>query len=142
MKTTLRPGLVHELSYRVTESRAPSSSANDFMVRLIHWACMEALRPHLQAGEHSVEVDNRVLRAAAAPAGLIVRVEVVLEKVEGRRISLRVVAYDGERAIGEATHERFVIDRERFASRPPRARARQPVRAAPRRAARRRYESA
>jgi fluoroacetyl-CoA thioesterase len=140
MKTTLRPGLVHESSYRITESRGPPRADGAFMVRLVHWACMEAVRPHLGAAEHSVEVDHRILRQEAAPAGLVARVEVMVEKVESRRICFRVVAYDGDRAIGEGTHERFVIDREAFSSRPPRARARVRARgsaaAAPRRAAR------
>ena len=37
-----------------------------------------------------------------------------LQKVEGRRLTFAVRAHDGIDAICEGTHERFVIDRERF----------------------------
>ena len=37
-----------------------------------------------------------------------------LLKVDGRRLTFSVRAHDGVDAISEGTHERFVIDRERF----------------------------
>ena len=37
-----------------------------------------------------------------------------LEEVDGRRLKFVVEANDGADAIGRGTHERFVIDRERF----------------------------
>jgi fluoroacetyl-CoA thioesterase len=135
MKTSLHPGLVLELSYRVTDARtpwtrllsesdlprpAPASSANDTMLGLVRWACMEAMRIHGDAGEHSVGLDTQILSASTVPAGLVARVEILVEKVDGRKISFRVKAYDEARPIGEGTHERFVIDRERFAARPAR----------------------
>jgi fluoroacetyl-CoA thioesterase len=123
MKTTLRPGLVHVLSYRLTNARAPAS-----IVGLIQWASMEAIRPYLGAGEHAVGMDIEVLHAADAPAGLVAHVEIVIERVEGRKIFTRVKAYDGDRAIGEGTHERFVIDREQLHPRAVRPRGRSPGR--------------
>jgi fluoroacetyl-CoA thioesterase len=141
MKTTLRPGLVHVLSYRLSGARTTASTsshdraapAGGALVGLIQWACMEAMRPHLGGGEHSVGIDIQVLREEAAAAGLVAHVEVMIEKVEGRRVCFRVKAYDGDRAIGEATHERFVLDRERLhprtaPHRPRRGRAVRPSR--------------
>lgn len=144
MKTTLRPGLVLELSYRVTDARtpwprlslesepfrpAPASPARDTMLGLIQWACSEAMRPHVAAGEHSVGLDIQILSAEPVPPGLVARVEIVVERVEGRKVSFRVKAYDGVRPIGEGTHERFVIDRDRFSVRPARPPARGSARA-------------
>jgi fluoroacetyl-CoA thioesterase len=134
MKRTLRPGLVHDLSYRVAETRTPwlmtssappvRTAANDIMVGLTQWACAEAMRAHLDAGEHSVGLDIQILHSTPLPAGLVARVEVIVEKVEGRSIRFRVKAYDGARAIGEGVHERFVIDRERVHPHAGRGRAR------------------
>ena len=144
MKTTLRPGLVHVLSYRLTGARTPAStmsrtmpreSGTSSMIGLIQWATMEAMRPYLGAGEHSVGLDIDILHAADAPAGVVAHVEIVVEKVEGRKVFFRVKAYDGDRSIGEGTHERFVIDRERLhpgVSQP----RRRPVRIRPSRGAR------
>lgn len=142
MKTTLHPGLVVELSYRVTDARAlwspqseharPAPAPADTMLGLIRWACMEAMRPHAEAGEHSVGLETEILSAGEIQPGFVAHVEVMVERVEGRKLWFRVKAYDGTRAIGEGIHERFVIDRERLAPKP----ARPPRNARPSRAAR------
>jgi fluoroacetyl-CoA thioesterase len=138
MKTTLHPGLVLELSYRVADARPSWSrpagqsersflapSASDGMLGLIRWACMEAMRPHAQAGEHSVGLETEILSAAEMAPGQVAHVEVLVERVEGRKVWFRVKAYDGARPIGEGTHERFVMDRERLSPRPARQQPRQ-----------------
>ena len=128
MKATLVPGLTHELRYRVPEGKTvphvypesdlframPAVFATAYMVGLVEWACMEAMRPHLDDGEQSVGTDVRVSHTGATPPGLTVRVRVKVEKVEGRRISFSVAADDGVEPIGEGMHERHVIDPERF----------------------------
>ena len=128
MKATLCTGLAHEFSYQVPVGKTvphvypeselfrsmPEVFATAYMVGLIEWACLEALRPHLEPGEQSVGTDIRVSHNAATPPGFIVKVGVVVEKVEGRRISFRVDVHDGVESISSGTHERFVIDRQRF----------------------------
>jgi fluoroacetyl-CoA thioesterase len=129
MKTSLVAGLTHALDYRVTDVKTvphvypesdlfvsmPAVFATAYMVGLIEWACMEAIRAHLEPGEQTVGTDIRVSHTAATPPGLTVRIDVEVERVEGRRISFRVKAHDGVEPIGEGTHERFVIDPARFA---------------------------
>jgi fluoroacetyl-CoA thioesterase len=44
-------------------------------------------------------------------------VDVTLTEVDGRRLAFAVRAHDGVDAIGEGTHERFVIDHARFVKR-------------------------
>jgi fluoroacetyl-CoA thioesterase len=39
-----------------------------------------------------------------------------LEKVEGRKLSFSLVADDGVDKISEGTHDRYIIDAERFAA--------------------------
>jgi predicted thioesterase len=109
LSMTLRPGLVLELSYRVSESRELWS-----MERLIRWACMEALRRHAMAGQRSVGIDTRILSQRDVPPGLVARVEVQVDEVDGAVVCFRVLAYDGARRIGEGIHERFVLEREPF----------------------------
>lgn len=131
MKSSLQLGLKHELVYRVRTDKTvpnvfaeaelfrdmPPVFATAYMVGLIEWACMEAMAPHLDLGEQSVGTTINVSHTAATPPGFDVRVEAVLERVEGRRLGFRVKASDDMGAIGEGTHERFVIDRERFMQR-------------------------
>ena len=95
----------------------PQVFATAYWVGLIEWACMEALQPHLEPGEQSVGVDIRVSHSAPTPPGLTVTVHVVVEAVEGRKLTFRVSAHDGVEAIGEGTHQRMVIQSARFLQR-------------------------
>jgi fluoroacetyl-CoA thioesterase len=131
MKPTMAAGLTHTLQYRVPPEKTvphvfreselfremPPVFATAFMVGLLEWACMEAMKPHLGPGEQSVGTGIWVTHTAATPPGMTVTVEVKLTHVEGRRLLFEVSAHDGVDPIGSGTHERFVIDGARFAQR-------------------------
>lgn len=128
MKPSLAPGLAFTFRYRVPEDKTvpfvypesplfremPKVFATAYLVGLLEWACLEAIRPHLDAGEQSVGTGIWVTHTAATPPGLTVTVELRLLEVEGRRLTFAVKAHDGVDPIGDGKHERFVIDRERF----------------------------
>ena len=128
MKPSLSPGLTFEFSYLVPEQKTvphvyaesalfqamPPVFATAYLVGLMEWACVEAMQPHLEPGEQSVGVDIRISHSAATPPGFTVTVSVVLEAVEGRKLSFRVSVHDGVESIGEGTHQRVVILSERF----------------------------
>ena len=129
MKTSLAPGLTSTFRYRVPEDKTvphvypespmfrdmPRVFATAYMVGLLEWACMEAMQPHLDAGEQSVGTGIWITHTAATPPGLTVTVQVKLLEVEGRKLTFALKAHDGVDPIGEGKHERFVIDGERFA---------------------------
>jgi predicted thioesterase len=54
---------------------------------------------------------------AATPVGLKVWAEAVLVETDGRRLTFEIEAFDEKEKIGEARHERFVIDEQKFMSR-------------------------
>jgi fluoroacetyl-CoA thioesterase len=128
MKPSFSPGLTFEFSYRVPEQKTvphvypesplfqvmPPVFATAYLVGLFEWACMEAMQPHLEPGEQSVGVDIRVSHIAATPPGLTVKVQVLVEAIEGRKLTFRVSAHDGVESIGEGTHQRALIQAERF----------------------------
>jgi predicted thioesterase len=37
-----------------------------------------------------------------------------LEKVEGRKLYFKIIAHQGDVVIGEGTHLRFIVSREKF----------------------------
>ena len=130
MKDSLKPGLRHELRFRVPESKTvphlypespsfqamPRVFATGFMVGFIEWACIEALREHLDwPREQSVGTHVNLSHLAATPPGLEVCARVQLIEVDGRRLVFEVEASDGVDVISRGTHERFVIDAEKFA---------------------------
>jgi fluoroacetyl-CoA thioesterase len=129
MKDTLKPGLTHQFKFKIPPSKTvpqlypesqmfremPEVFATGYLVGLLEWACIEALRPHLDwPREQSLGTRVAVSHLAATPPGLTVTVDVRLDAVDGRRLSFTVSAHDGMDRITEGTHERVVIDRARF----------------------------
>lgn len=128
MKPTLKPGLTYEHRFTVTEAKTvpalypespdfvamPAVFATGFMVGFIEWACLLALKPHLDDGEGSLGVKIDVDHQAATPPGMDVTAEVEVTAVEGRKVSFTVTARDEDEVISEGRHERVVIDWARF----------------------------
>ncbi len=93
----------------------PKVLATGFMVGLFEWACIKAINPYLDwPNEQTVGTDVKLSHIAATPPGLTVTVKVTLEKVEGRKLFFSIVGHDGVDKISEGTHERFIIDAEKF----------------------------
>lgn len=129
MRDTLREGMTFELRYAVPEDKTvphlypeaeefqqmPHVFATGFMVGLFEWACIKALRPHLDwPREQTVGTHVNFSHIAATPPGLTVTVKGRLDRIEGRRLSFSIGADDGVDRISEGTHERFIIYPEKF----------------------------
>lgn len=129
MKATLKPGLGHELKYRVPDTKTvpnlypespefqamPEVFATGFMVGLIEWACILAVNPHLDwPAEQTVGIRVNVDHTAATPPDFEVCAKVRLIEVDGRRLVFDAQLNDGVDTISKGTHERFVIKAEKF----------------------------
>ena len=130
MKDTLQKGMTFTHRYQVPAEKTvpyvfqesdlfqamPPVFATAFMVGLMEWACMEALRPHMDEGEISLGTNICVSHSAATPPGMTVEVDVTLVDVDGPKTKWSIVARDDKDTIGEGTHERFSINGEKFKS--------------------------
>ena len=87
------------------------------LVALMERAAVEALRGRLPDGQTTVGGRIDVRHLAATPVGMTVRAAARLERVEGRKLVFRVEAWDEAEKIGEALHERYLIDEARFMER-------------------------
>ena len=131
MKKNLRPGLEFTHKFRVTDSKLvralypespqfavmPDVFATGFMVGFVEWACLMAINPHLDwPNEQTVGTHIDVTHSAATPSGMEVTAHVKLVEVDGRRLVFEVEAHDEIDEICRGTHERFVINKERFDS--------------------------
>ncbi len=90
--------------------------ATPAMVALMENAAMRAVAPHLEAGATTVGSEMNTSHIKPSGLGAVVTATAVLTAVEGRKLTFTVGARDGEGLIGEGTHVRFVVDRERFLS--------------------------
>jgi fluoroacetyl-CoA thioesterase len=129
MKESLQPGLTLEFKFKVPENKTvpyiypefseghvmPKVFATGFLLALYEFSCIKALNPHLEwPNEQSVGVGMNMTHTAATPAGMTVTVKGKLEKMEGRKLIFSMEAFDDVEKISEATHERFVINAEKF----------------------------
>lgn len=85
-----------------------------FMCALMEKAAWTSIAPHLAEGEGTVGTKLDISHVSATPVGMKVWAESEVTLVDGKRIELKVAAYDEKGLIGEGTHERFIITNDRF----------------------------
>jgi fluoroacetyl-CoA thioesterase len=129
MKDTLKAGIRYEHKYVVPASKTvpalypeseefvamPEVFATGFLVGFLEWACIMAVKPHLDwPKEQSVGTHINVSHLAATPPGLQVTATVELIEIDGRRLVFAVEAHDGVDLISRGSHERYIINKEKF----------------------------
>jgi fluoroacetyl-CoA thioesterase len=132
MRESLKPGIRHAFTYQVSEARTvpalypeapefqamPHVFATGYLVGLVEWTCIQAVNAHLDwPREQTVGTRIDLAHSAPTPPGCPVTVEVELVEVDKRRLRFRFAARDDAASVGEGTHERFVVDAERFNAR-------------------------
>jgi fluoroacetyl-CoA thioesterase len=118
----LIPGLHAEIEHTVTDADSASQWGSGLvpvystpaLVGLMENAAVNALKGHLAAGQTTVGARIDVRHLAATPVGMQVRARAELTAVEGRKLVFKIQAWDALELIGEAVHERVVIDEARF----------------------------
>ena len=88
--------------------------ATPSMIALIEKAAAESVAPQLDAGMTTVGTKLDVAHTAATPVGMTVRAETELTEIDGRRLVFTVRAFDELGEIGSGTHERFIVNAEKF----------------------------
>ncbi len=77
-------------------------------------AAVKAIAPALPEGTTSVGIRIALSHQAPTPVGGTVTAHAVLTGIEGRRLSFKILATDEAGEIGEAEHERFLVDEATF----------------------------
>lgn len=90
--------------------------ATPAMVALMENAAMLAVKDHLPEGSATVGTQINTSHLKASPLGATITASAELTAVDGRRLTFVVKAWDEKGIIGEGSHTRFVVDRERFLS--------------------------
>ena len=88
--------------------------ATPIMVNLMEAAALQVVERLMPPGHQTVGTHLDVRHFAATPVGLRVRARAELVKVEGRTLTFRIDVEDERERIGEGTHERLIINVERF----------------------------
>lgn len=91
--------------------------ATPMMISLIEKAACLSIEPYLEEGQSSVGTRIDVSHCSATPLGMTVWAETEVIAVDRRKVTFKVAAYDERGLVGEGTHERFVIDIDKFVTR-------------------------
>lgn len=124
MKPGFEPGIEGEWTITTTPDmgithlgpNVPSMYSTPSMVSLIEGTCVQLISKYVEPGEQSVGFRVDVKHLAPTQIGKQVTSKVKLREVNGRRLTFDVEVHseDGVK-IGEGTHERAIIDINRFA---------------------------
>ena len=88
--------------------------ATPVMINLTEAAALAAVEQSLPEHHQSLGTHLDITHIAATPVGMRVRATAEVLRVEGRTIYFKVRAEDERELIGEGTHERVVVNVERF----------------------------
>ena len=88
--------------------------ATPVMIALMENAAMLAVDQELPEEQTTVGTHIDVSHLKPSPVGAEVFATAELTEVEDRRLTFHVVAMQGDQVIGEGTHVRYIVSRERF----------------------------
>jgi predicted thioesterase len=123
--TELTIGLNAEITLTVTEADTAAKWGSGLvpvfstpaLVGIMEAAAVKALDGHLPDHQTTVGGHIDVRHLAATPVGMQVRARAELTAIDGKKLTFHIEAWDEIEKIGEALHERFVIDKEKFTAR-------------------------
>lgn len=88
--------------------------ATPMMIACMENAAATCLAQFLDEGETSVGVMMNTTHDAATPCGMKVSVTAEISAVDRKKVSFTIVAKDEKDIIGTATHDRFIVNKEKF----------------------------
>lgn len=120
--SALHPGLSAEITITVrpedTAERWGSGLVPVYstpaLVGLMEAAAVKALAGKLEEGRTTVGGHIDIQHLAPTPVGMAIRARAELIAVEGRKLTFRIEAWDEMEKVGEALHERYIIDNDKF----------------------------
>ncbi len=115
-------GIQYEITELVNEQNTASSYgsgllpvyATPAMIALMEKCACACVAPYLEDGTTTVGTRINVRHISASPLGIKITCTATLIEADGRKLTFNVEAKDEAGLIGEGTHERFIIDTERF----------------------------
>ncbi|MCX7714474.1 MAG: thioesterase family protein [Clostridia bacterium] len=90
--------------------------ATPAMIAAMEAASVDCVLSQLDEGESTVGTKIDAEHLSATPVGMTIKATATLEEIDGRRLVFSVIAEDDCTIIGRGTHERFIIQKEKFMS--------------------------
>lgn len=118
----LQPGIKAEKSLPVTDANTAKTMgsgtldvfATPAMVALIEQTAYTSIESELEPGWGSVGTSLNIQHLSATPVGMTVTATTELVEVDRRRLVFHAEVYDEKGLVGKGTHERFLVENEKF----------------------------
>ena len=120
--TELKVGMKLQAEETVTEGNTAAALGSGSlevygtpaMACLMERAAADLAERHLPEGWTSVGISLNIKHQAPTPIGMAVKAEAEIVQVDGRKLTYTVRAFDDREEIGNGTHERFIVEAEKF----------------------------
>ncbi|OGO15277.1 MAG: hypothetical protein A2Z14_14600 [Chloroflexi bacterium RBG_16_48_8] len=121
----LRVGLVREAVHEVNLERSAKTLGSGTLEVLgtpaiavmVEQICREMVDPLLDAGRTTVGSKLNIHHLAPTPVGDVVRLQAKVVSIEINIIDFEIMIWDSIELVGEAVHQRVIIDVDRFLKR-------------------------
>lgn len=123
MKITVGQDLIQEFVVQEQHTAAHVGSgallvlATPMMIAFIENTALKLLGQSLEEGYSSVGIMVDIRHLAPSPLGNKIHVRVMVEQVEGEKVTLKAEVWDGKTLVGSGTHQRYLIEVPRFLER-------------------------
>ena len=122
MDFTLKANAAAEITEVVTEDNTAIKYASGTapvyatpaLVGLMEHAAVKAIGDQLPQGYSTVGISMNIKHTSATPVGMTVKAKAVLIDQDRRRLTFKIECYDDSGSVGEAVHERFIIEAAPF----------------------------
>ncbi len=84
------------------------------MIALMEEASINTVDMELPDGYATVGIELNIKHIAATPEGMNVTASAELIEIDGRRLTFKVGAFDEAEKIGEGSHQRYIIELDKF----------------------------
>lgn len=120
----LQGNLIGTATVKVTEANTAATMksgsltvfATPAMCALMEEAACAAVNTHLEVDSGTVGISLNITHDRATALNDTVTATATLTKIDGRKLIFSVEAKDSKGIIGKGTHERFIINNEKFMS--------------------------
>ncbi len=120
----LQIGLTGTATTTVTQNNTAQSMksgalpvfATPAMTALMEEAACNAVNDYLENGMGTVGISLNITHDAPSAIDAKITATAKLTAIDGRKLSFAISAVDGDKLIGKGTHERFIINNEKFMS--------------------------
>ena len=122
MEFYIKVGMTAKLEHTVKQedtanalnASLPKVYSTPSLTALVELASFKIIEQHLPKGYSAVGTIVNLKHLAATPVGMKVWANATLVDIDRRRVSFKIEAFDENEKIGEAEHDRFIIEKGKF----------------------------